>query len=156
MSVQSASRAPSTRACPNDTTEMTAGWGHECPTCGWRMGLIVIGEGRDTDGTLWWQFAAEQPSRFGRAGMLTALLAALVLVALGAGVSTGAGLVAAAVLIVVGVVAVETRLGRVTWGQTRGMQVLARVIIAVGVVLAFCTVIGFVIGMSGDRILRNL
>lgn len=87
--------------------------------------------------------------------MLTALLVSLVLVAVGAGDSIGAGLVVAALLVVVGVVALETRLGRVTWGQTREMQILARVIIGAGVVPAFCTVIRFIIGTSGDRIMRS-
>lgn len=55
-----------------------------------------------------------------------------------------------AALIVLAVVWRETRFGRVTYGLTPGMRALTKVVLAVGGVLMFCTVIGW---KGGDRLM---
>jgi hypothetical protein len=85
-----------------------------------------------------------------------ALIASFVIILIGAGHNIGIALIGLAALTVVAVAAWDSRFGRVTWGLTPGMQALTRLLIIVGTVLAWCTIIGIVIGLSGDRIMRNM
>ncbi|MGH3927557.1 MAG: hypothetical protein ACRDTT_32640, partial [Pseudonocardiaceae bacterium] len=48
----------------------------------------------------------------------------------------------------------ETRFARIMYGLTPGMKIIARTVLVIGTVLAFCTLIGILLGSFGDRLVR--
>jgi hypothetical protein len=147
--------ATRTRPCAYCGTEMARGFHAMCPNCGWSVGLIPIGETRDSSGTVSVQFVAEHPVRYGRIALIMVVLAGTIMFFAGMNANFGIVVLGAAALGLGIVVWKETRFARVMYGLTPGMKILARTVLVVGTVLAFCTVVGVFVGFFGDRMFRS-
>lgn len=144
-----------TRACPFCGSEMERGFGPECPSCGWEMGLIPIGETKDSHGSVVVQFAAEPPVRYGRIALLIVTFGGFIALLSGLGSSLLVALVGFLVLVAGVVVWRETRFARVMYGLTPGMKIFARLVLVIGTFVAFCTIVGFLVSMVADRSARS-
>jgi hypothetical protein len=151
-----------TRACAYCGNEMARGYGASCPRCGWRMGLIPVGESQDSTGNVATQFIAEQPFKYGRFTLLLLVFGGLLffLVGLGSIGQNGAqGLAVATIGLAPLALGIqlwkETRFAHVTYGLTPGMKALACTVFTLGRVVAYCTVVGVFIGLFADKWIRN-
>jgi nicotinamide riboside transporter PnuC len=115
------------------------------------MGLIPIGESRDSAGNASVQFASEQPVRYGRIALIMVTLASVIMFFAGMNGSVAFALLGLAALVLSIVVWKETRFARIMYGLTPGMKIVARTVLVIGTVLAFCTIIGIFLGFSGDH-----
>lgn len=111
------------------------------------MGLIPIGETRDSAGNTSVQFVAEQRVRFGRIALILVVLAGVIMFFVGMNGSFGFVILGLAALIVGVFVWKETRFASIMYGLTPGKKILARTVLVVGTVMAFCTIVGIFIGL---------
>lgn len=140
-----------TRACAYCRTEMDRFFGAECPNCGWEMGLIPIAETKNSAGNVTTQFAAEPRVRYGRIALLMVLLTGIVLFFMGVGKSFGIVVLGLAVIALAIYVWVQTRFAQIMYGLTPGKKLLCRTVLVIGTVMAFCTLVGVIIGLTFDR-----
>jgi hypothetical protein len=132
------------RACPYCSTPMGRARLAQCPSCGWQQGWVPVSEVRAADGSSMTQFAAEQPIRGGRMGLVVFTVGAFAFFLAGMGAHLLLGLAGLATLALAIYACSVTRFGTYRYGLAPGPKIVATAVITIGRVLVWCSVVGIV------------
>ena len=131
-----------TRACRYCSTSMGRSRYAQCPGCGWQQGWVPVSELLGPAGSSVTQFAAEQPIRGGRMGLVVFTTGAFIFFLAGMGAHVLLGLAGLATLALAIYACVVTRFGTYRYGLAPGPMIVAMTVITIGRVLVWCSVIG--------------
>lgn len=149
--------AVQTRSCPYCTAEMMGLPNTLCGSCGWTYGSMPVAQFRDSQGELVTQFVQEPRIGKGRTIIVLLTFGGAFTVLLGLGQNFGAVLIGL-LLTTLGISVWRiTGFGRIMYGLTPGQKVYVKIVIGLGTVVLWLTVIGILVGIfAPERIRRSL